>query len=248
MADSTVLLILGAVAFALAGFVKGVIGLGLPTVVIGLLSLVMSPAQAAALLVVPVLVTNTWQMFAGSGFVPLLRRLWPMLLGVCVGTWAGSGLISTSANGAPAIVLGVALMLYAGVSLASVQFHVPPRAEIWLSPIIGAVTGVVTAATGVFVMPGVPYVQALALDKEDLVQALGISFTVSTVALAVALASVGIFRASVAGMSLIALAPALLGMMVGQWVRQRVRPEVFRLCFFLGLLALGAHLALRIFY
>ncbi|MBM0207112.1 hypothetical protein JNW90_32035 [Micromonospora sp. STR1s_5] len=63
-------------AFLLAGLVKGVIGLGLPTVAIGVLSLAMSPAQAAALLVVPSLVTNIWQLAAGSRLLPLTARLW----------------------------------------------------------------------------------------------------------------------------------------------------------------------------
>ncbi len=59
--ESAGLLIATAGAFLLAGFVKGVIGLGLPTVSIGLLGLLMTPAQAAAILVVPSLVTNIWQ-------------------------------------------------------------------------------------------------------------------------------------------------------------------------------------------
>ena len=74
--------------FVLAGFVKGVIGLGLPTVAMGLLALVMTPAQAAALLVVPSFLTNVWQAM-GPELIPLVRRLWPMLLGICAGVWAG---------------------------------------------------------------------------------------------------------------------------------------------------------------
>jgi len=34
-------------------------------------------------------------------------------------------------------------------------------------------------------------------------------------------------------------------MTVGGWVRSRVSERMFRRCFFLGLLALGAHLASR---
>jgi hypothetical protein len=60
--------------FVLAGFVKGVIGLGLPTVAMGLLALVMTPAQAAALLVVPSFLTNVWQAM-GPELTPLVRRL-----------------------------------------------------------------------------------------------------------------------------------------------------------------------------
>ena len=63
--------------FVLAGFVKGVIGLGLPTVAMGLLAVVMTPAQAAALLTLPSFLTNVWQAM-GPGFLPLLRRVWPM--------------------------------------------------------------------------------------------------------------------------------------------------------------------------
>ena len=76
-------------------------------------------------------------------------------------------------------------------------------------------------------------------------QACGLSFTVSTVALAAVLAHDGVLDTAVAGASLLALAPALAGMALGQWLRSRVRPELFRLCFLAALLALGAHLALR---
>jgi uncharacterized membrane protein YfcA len=107
-------------------------------------------------------------------------------------------------------------------------------------------TGLVTAARGVFVIPAVPYLGALGLTKDDLIQALGLSFTVSTVALAAALAGGGSFDAGTAGASALALAPALVGMAVGGWVRGRVSEQVFRRCFFLGLLALGAHLASRV--
>jgi uncharacterized protein len=125
------------------------------------------------------------------------------------------------------------------------RFAAPPRAERWLGPVIGAVTGLVTAATGVFVIPAVPYLGALGLPKDDLIQALGLSFTVSTVALAAALAGGGSFEAGTAGASALALAPALIGMAVGGWVRGRVSERMFRRCFFLGLLALGTHLASR---
>ena len=61
-------LVVATLTFLLAGFVKGVIGLGLPTVSMGLLSLVMAPAKAASLLIVPSFVTNVWQLAAGPSF------------------------------------------------------------------------------------------------------------------------------------------------------------------------------------
>jgi uncharacterized protein len=246
MADLLPLALLVAGTFLLAGLVKGVIGLGLPTVAMGLLGLAMSPVEAAAMLLVPSLVTNVWQLLAGPRFAALLRRLWPMMLGVVAGTLAGSGVIAGAAAHAATAGLGVALLLYGVAGLAKPRLRrVPPAAEPWAGPLVGAATGLVTGATGVFVIPAVPYLGSLGLERDDLVQALGLSFTVSTFALAGGLALHGALPLAATGASLLALLPALAGMALGGWLRARVQPETFRLCFFVGLLALGCELVWR---
>jgi len=234
-----------AAAFLLAGFVKGAIGLGLPTVAIGLLGLMMTPARAAAILVVPSLITNVWQALAGGGALALARRMWPLLAGICIGTFAGALWLPNGGGGQATAWLGVALAIYAALGLFKVHFKVPLRRETWLGLVMGCLTGAITVATGVFALPGVPYIQALEFDRHKLVQALGLSFTVSTITLALALSHAGELHLSLAGASLTALAAALLGMVLGQIARGRLKPQTFRLWFFLGLLALGLHLALR---
>jgi hypothetical protein len=243
--DSLSFLAITAAAFLIAGFVKGMLGLGLPTVAIGLLGTVMTPGQAAAILVVPSLVTNVWQLVAGGEILALTRRMWPMLLGICIGTLIGALLLPNGGGGEATVWLGVALMVYAALGLFKVHFVAPPRAEPWLGLVIGTATGIVTVATGVFAIPGVPYIQAMKFERDKLVQALGLSFTVSTFTLAAALSHEGVLHTSVLWPSLAALAVALAGMWVGQAVRGKVAPETFRLIFLIGLLALGAHLALR---
>lgn len=243
--DNTTLLLFITATFVLAGFVKGVIGLGLPTIAVGILGVVMAPAQAAALLVVPNLVTNGWQIATGPKLATTLRRLGPMLAAICVGTWAGAGLLQQQKDGTATLWLGLALVLYALVGLKAAKLRVPAHWEGWLGPVIGLTTGVVTAATGVFVLPAVPYLQALGFDKDELVQALGISFIVSTLALSFGLIGAGALNGSVAWQSLLALAPALIGMGAGQFIRNRISPATFKVCFFAGLLALGAYLCWR---
>jgi uncharacterized membrane protein YfcA len=233
-----------ALVFLVAGLVKGMVGLGLPTVAMGLLSLFMTPAQAAALLVAPSLVTNLWQLGAGPSLRPLLRRFWPLLFGICAGTAAGMRFLVDEHAGRAAMALGVTLAAYAGLGLARPRLRLPAAVELPLAPVIGAVTGLITAATGVFVIPTVPFLQALPLTSEELVQALGLCFTVSTVALAAGLAQRGAMPTSIAGASLLALAPALCGMLVGQRLRQLIPPEIFRRCFLTTLLLLGLALAL----
>ncbi|WP_236177410.1 sulfite exporter TauE/SafE family protein [Pseudomonas qingdaonensis] len=231
--------------FVLAGTVKGVIGLGLPTVAMGLLGLAMSPAQAAALLIVSSTVTNLWQLAAGGHLRALLRRLWPMQLMIFIGTLLGSVWLGIDSGAWAAHALGVALLVYALYGLCHPGLHLAPRHERWLGPLCGLVTGIITAATGVFVIPAVPYLQALGLHREQMVQALGLSFTVSTLALAVGLAGQGALGGEALGASLVVLIPALLGMWLGQCLRQRISAVLFKRCFFIGLALLGAHLALN---
>ncbi len=231
--------------FVLAGLVKGVIGLGLPTIAVGLLSLFVTPAQAAAWMLVPSLLTNIWQVAAGPNLWPLTRRLATLLAGIALGTWLGSGIITGASAGHASMALGVVLMIYAGLGLSPFRPRVPAGAEPWLSPLVGLATGVVSAGTGIFVMPSVPYLQALGLEKDDLVQALGITFLVATVALGIGLLREGVLASGTALTSLWMLAPALLGMTLGQAIRSRISPAAFRTWFMIGLMLLGAHLAVK---
>jgi uncharacterized protein len=243
LASMTTAFLIGA-TFLLAGLVKGVIGMGLPTVAMGLLALVLPPAEAAAILVVPSLVTNVWQLAAGPHLGALTRRLWPMMLAIVAGTVAGAGVLAGNAGGLARIGLGVALAAYGAVALAGLRLSVPARNEGWLGPLIGVTTGLITGATGVFVIPAAPYLQAVGLEKDELIQALGLSFTVSTVALALGLLRVDAWQADAVWVSLLALVPALIGMQAGQWLRRRIAADTFRRVFLASLLLLGATLAL----
>jgi uncharacterized membrane protein YfcA len=245
MSNPMVYLVVVAAAFSLAGLVKGVTGLALPTVGIGLLSLAMPPAHAAALIVVPALITNVWQMISGPGLGSLVRRLWPMQLG----TWAGATLMAGSETAFASAALGIALIAYEAFGLMNARVpHVPVWTEWWLGTLVGGATGFITAATGVFVIPAVPYLQALGLEREEFMQALGLSFTVSTIALAWSLVGAGTLNLGTGLYSLLALVPALAGMIAGQHLLRVMRPETFRRWFFSGLALLGAHLAIGVLW
>ena len=227
--------------FMLAGFVKGVTGMGLPTVSMGLLGVVMPLPVAAALLVIPSFVTNVLQLFTGASVWRILRRLWPMMLGTVVGA---SLLISISPVWS-SLGLGGALIVYAIYALVSPELTISSASEKWLSPLVGGMTGLIAGATGVFVMPAVPFLQSLAWSKEELVQALGLSFTVSTIALAIGLYQHHALPMQSFSLSLLSLVPALMGMWCGQKVRARIGAKRFRRCFLLFLLVLGSEIALR---
>lgn len=234
--DGTRLLGVAAV-FVLAGAVKGVTGMGLPTVAVSLLGLWMAPMQAAALLVLPSLATNLAQC-AGPHWRALVARLWPAWLALAAATAAWPH--TPSAPGAQR-ALGTVLVLYGLFGLWRPVWADLSRAAPWRGTVIGAVagmaTGIVTAATAVFVMPLVPYLQALRLDKDAMVQALGLSFTVATLALAWRLQAAEHALWSVS--SALALAAAFAGLWAGSRLRRHMSGAAFQRALFLVFIALG---------
>lgn len=232
--------------FAIAGMIKGTIGLGLPAVSMALLTLVVSPFQAASLLIIPSMVTNIWQLFAEGKVLRLIRRFWTLLLGIAVGTyWSvfptlGQGEFKSEA------LLGGMLALYGLYGLLAKSMPNLAPQEKWLSPIVGYLGGALTVATGVVVIPVVPYLQSLHLKRDDLVQSLGLAFTVSTICLALYL-----YLNPVSDLnfdykiSLLALFPALLGMWLGTKIRYRIPEQKFRKLFFIGLVIFGSYMILH---
>jgi uncharacterized membrane protein YfcA len=234
-----------AAAFVLAGVVKGVIGLGLPTIAMGVLGALMTPNQAAAILIVPALLTNVWQMWDGPALQILLRRLWPMLVCALLGTLPAAGILTMANVRLTTALLGGVLVVYALIGLLGVHFKVSRRSEPVLGPLIGLTTGLINGATGIFVVPGVPYVQALNLGKDELVQALAISAFVSTLALALGLGLNNGLSGAMAAPAMIAVVAAFLGMAIGKALRSWLSVAAFRRWVLVGLLLLGSSMAAR---
>ncbi|KRQ10529.1 putative membrane protein YfcA [Bradyrhizobium sp. USDA 4503] len=237
------LLIFIAFAFLLAGFVKGTLGLGLPTVAMGLLATTMAPGQAIAIVIVPAIVTNIWQTFVGPYLRDIIKRLWPLMLGTVAGIWINAGLLTGPYAAYGTVVLGVLLVIYAIVGLSRFSFKIAQRDEKWIGGIVGVITGLISAATGVQVIPSMPFMQAIGMEKDELVQALGVFFTTATVALAFNLTASGLLTAATALPGAVAMAASFTGMFIGQAVRTRMHPEVFRRWFLIAMILLGIYLA-----
>jgi uncharacterized protein len=237
--------LLVAAILSLAGFVKGVIGFGLPAISVGLLGLMMTPLQAASLLLVPNIVTNVWQMLSGRPVLPLFQRLLPLFGGIAIGIATAEWLTAGKDLAWATRLLGLTLLAYAMLGLFAIRFIVKPSIEALAGTISGILTGMMTLATGVFVIPSGPYLQAIGLEKDELVQAMGMTFLVASSCLGMALFSRGSFPASTAGASLLALVPALAAMVLGQKLRGKISQVLFKKLFFSGMLALGLFLLLK---
>jgi hypothetical protein len=171
-----------------------------------------------------------------------LRRLLGLNLGIVAGTWWGFLPGLAQARDGTRLLIGLVLLAYGLLGLLRWRPPAPGRHEWWLGPVAGYLGGALSAASGIFVVPVIMYLQSLGLRKEALVTALGLCFWVATMALGTEVAGAVRARPELILASLLALAPALIGMELGQRLRRRLDELAFQRGFMVAIAVLGAYL------
>ena len=228
--------------FVIAGGVKGVIGLGLPSVSLGLLTATLDLPTAMALMIAPSFFTNSYQATAGGHAGVILKRIWPFLLIATATVWLGATALTIVDLDVLTALLGFLLVAYGGLNIIGIRFAIPKHSEGWIGLVFGAANGILTGMTGSFVVPGVMYLQGIGLSRDMLVQAMGMLFTASTAALAFALGTNALLSTELGIVSFLAVAPSLIGMWAGQNLRQRLSELQFRRALFIGIVLLGIYI------
>ena len=229
-------------AFLIGGVVKGVIGLGLPSVSLALLAVIIDLPGAMALIVMPTFFTNVWQALVGGNAKVIVVRLWSFFFMAAITVWIGAIALTRIDLSWLSALLGVLLIIYSVVNLGGMHFKTSTRHEVWLGPLMGSVNGVFMGMTGSSVVPGVMYLQSIGLSRDVLVQAMGMLFMVSTLTLGIALQQNAFLTFQTGIVSLASLIPAVIGMLFGQRLRQKLSESLFRRVFFVSLLLLGLYI------
>lgn len=239
--DFLLLAIVGA-AFLCGGVIKGIIGIGLPLTAVTLMTQFIDLRIAIPLLVVPIVVTNTFQALRGGRFWILLREYWVLLATTCVSTFLGVYILYRVDTGYLQATLGIVVVIYALINLLAIRIAARQSDRIYLSPIAGVTSGILAGTTGTVGIPMVIYFQALGLTKDIFVQAIGIQFMIAGTFLTIALWREGGVTLETMPISAFAMVPALLGMYLGERLRSRISEPRFRTGVFVFLIVIGLNL------
>lgn len=242
--DAETVVLVG-LTFFFGGLVKGAIGLGLPVVVLAILAPALGLKAALAIFLVPGVVTNIWQALSGPHLGDLARRLWPFLAAAVGGIALGAQVLKDADTALLEALLGGLLIAYSVTSLVAMQLPPPGRRERWMGPLAGGFGGLLFGMAGIFIVPGILYLQTLGMKRDMFVQALGLTFLTISTALAVSLTGVGLVSVAQAALSAAAVAPTALGIWAGVRVRHRISEKGFRRLFFVGLIGAGAFMIWR---
>ena len=231
-----------AIAMVAGGTVKGVVGIGLPLVSLPVMATFIPVPKAIALLLLPSFVTSVWQVFHGGYFWRSARRIWPLLLGMAIGTVTSVRVLATVDTHVLYLALGSLVAIFAVVLHRHLVLAVPPRAEPWLAPFTGIASGLVGGLSMLFGAVYAMYLSGLDLGKNFFVAVVALCNITATIVLAAAMARYDLLGGTDLAGSLFALIPAFAGLMLGQWLRGRIDEDRFRKVLAIVLFVVGLNL------
>ena len=239
MTTDHILVALG--VFLIAGVVKGLVGMGLPTITIALTSLVLPLSDTIALVALPTIFTNLWQAAVGGNFRRIARRHWPLVVPLAVTLYLTMWAVGRKAPDWAFLVLAIVLVTYSALGLFRIRLHIHADLEKPLAPVIGVISGFVAGVVGVPVVPLMPWLQGLDIKPGELVQTLGVVLCATSLSLTVSLLKFGLLDGPHAIVSAIAVVPAIAGMALGARIRRRMSVDQFRLAVLWALLLTGLY-------
>jgi uncharacterized protein len=232
------------VAFGLlfAGFVKGTSGIGYSTTAVPVLALGIGLENAIPLVLLPSISSNVVVMLDAGNFGSIARRFWSLYAALVPGLVVGLAGLHYLDKQIATAVLGAVILAYALYALPRANLSLPASYERPLRVPVGLVNGFINGLTGSQIMPVVPYMLALRLGPNDMVQATNIAFTLSSLVMIVGLARLGYLDWSTLLVSAIGIILAFGGVRLGTLLRRRIPSETFRKLILLLLLILGLSL------
>ncbi len=236
-----------AAVFLTAGFVKGIVGIGLPIFAVSLLSHILGIREAIYITLAPAMLTSLAQAIAGPALKSSIQRLWPLLLvgGIAIGFATQIGMKGDKRL--LAFIVGSLIMIYSLVSLANIRLPRPGKYEMFWSPVLGLIGGTLGGMSGMFAMPVVPYLQTLGLNRNELIQAIAIWFVAGALIMLTVVGLNKTFTSALIVLTIIASITSLAGIWVGGKARGRMSEKVFVKTFLIAFLFLGAGIIYRAF-
>lgn len=228
-----------------AGIIKGATGIGYSSCALPFLVVALGIKAAIVLVVAPAVASNVALLFTTGHVRDTVKRFWPLYAATLPGILCGILLLAWVDKHIPTQILGVLIVLYVMQAWAKPDFVLRPSLARAAQVPVGLLNGVLTGFTGSQVMPLMPYMLSLKMDPDRLVQAVNIAVITASAFLGIGLWSTGAMSAPQFGLSVLAVAPALGGVQLGNWARKHIPAKQARLLILAVLFMIAVSLILH---
>jgi len=237
--------IIAFLVYFLAGTVKGTIGIGLPTTAVSLMAQITDARSAVTLVIIPMFVTNLWQVIRSGRIAWVLQTFWRLALTMTVFIATFAVFATAVSVSFMTLALGLVVTLFAVVNLLKDIPAIPAKYDSAAQVTAGISSGMIGGIAGVWSPPMMIYLSSRKLSKEQFVSTVGILLMLGSIALGMAYLYNGILSVSRSGLSAILVIPALIGFAAGERIRNRMSGDGFHRAVLIFFLLMGMNLIRR---
>lgn len=238
----THILVIVYTTFFIAAFIKGLTGLGFVSLCLPVIALFVKLEEAIPLVVLPSLLSNVMMIYQTGRLKQSLRRFWLLYISALPGIYAGVLILNMVGNYAAKIVLGFLSIAYSLLLLLRIEISIPEKNERILSVPVGLTNGFLNGLTGTQIIPMLPYLLSLKLNRNGMINAINLGFTISITVLLIIFGKFNLISLEILKYSIIGAIPVAAGIYLGGKLRYKVSEERFRMAVLLILIIIGINL------
>ena len=234
--------------FLAGGMVKGLIGVGLPTVTLTLLSFVFDIKDSISIILIPIILTNLYQMLDGNSLKEIIGEVKFFLIGSFLFIFPGFYFLTILKSDTILAILALLLIINSFMSLMKYEIKLKNYKSKVIQLGIGSLTGITTGVTSIYTMPFIFLIQSLNYSKNKVIQLMGLSFFIFACMQLILFSSHGMIDFDKLSISLLACLPILAGVYFGTALRKKISETLFKTLFNIMLVAMGSLLILKIIF
>ena len=217
----------------------------MPTVTLTLLSFFFDIKDSISFILIPVILTNLFQMLDGKNLKSIFQQTKFFLFTSVVFVIPGFLILRAIDSKIILIILASLLVLNSSLVLfnkiITIKKHDSFLSQFW----IGALTGITTGVTSIYTMPFIFLIQSLKFSKEKLIQLMGLSFFLYSLSQFALFYSFSMINEKVLLFSSMACLPILLGVIAGKYLRKILSEQIFKKLFNYMLLISGLTIIIK---
>ena len=222
--------------YVLCGVIKGSIGFGMPTVSISLLFFVIDIKNIIALILIPTLLVNIYQLSKGGNFIKIINETKFFLIFSTIFIYPGAYLLKILDSFYIIFFIALILIINSSLYLLKINIRLPAHDKSITQIIVGSLNGVVIGMTSIYTMPLVFLLQSLKYNKNITIQFLGIAFFLYPIGQLISFTNFDLLSKEIIINSFLILIPIFFGLLIGQKIRQKISEVLFQKFFYIMLL------------
>jgi uncharacterized membrane protein YfcA len=215
-------------AYFIAGIVKGIIGIGLPTTAITIMTFFISPLVALGINLIPMTVTNIWQFSKADNPKKVIKDYKYFAFFLMFFILIASFFANAIGDNIVRLIFAFAVFMFVAINFFGFNFKMNPKNDKFWQSGLGTLGGLIGGAASIWAVPVTIYLLMKNVKPKQFVDVSGFLITIGCIPVSVGYIATGVFQANMFVFGVLGSVTAVIGFQLGAKLRDKIDPKTFK--------------------